>query len=387
MPCVEVNKNTAHADDTALLSVTSVSRPIVVSVTTSTAEVPFEEHSSATSSFQEPGITTAAISTRATDQAKFAGINIAGFDFGCSTNGTCVVSGVDGAVTASHNGTAQMQHFVEDDKLNIFRLNVGWQYLTNNVVGGTLHADHFASYDELMQGCLATGAYCVLDIHNYARWNGDIIGQGGPTNQQFAALWTSLATKFAADDRVIFGIMNEPHNLDIDTWVETVQTAVTAIRTAGATTQYITLPGTNYQSAGSVISDGSAAGLLGVTNPDGTTDNLILDVHQYLDSNSSGTSTECVTDHVADFTRLAQYLRSAGRTAILSETGGGNTASCGTYVCQELEYLNENSDVFLGYIGWAAGSFSSSYALHLTPTESDGVWTDTSLVTSCFSRA
>jgi endoglucanase len=330
---------------------------------------------------------SAARSTTA-GQTKFAGINIAGFDFGCTTDGTCVVSGVSGAIKSSANGTAQMQHFVQDDKLNIFRLNVGWQYLTNNVVGGTLDADNFASYDVLMQGCLATGAYCILDIHNYARWNGDVIGQGGPTNQDFAALWTTLATKYTADVRVIFGVMNEPHDLDIDTWVETVQAAVTAIRATGATTQYITLPGTNYQAAGSVISDGSAAGLLGVTNPDGTTDNLILDVHQYLDSNSAGSLKECVTDHIADaFTNLATYLRAAGRLAILSETGGGNTASCETYVCQELDFLNDNSDVFLGYIGWAAGSFSSTYNLTLTPTESNGVWTDTALVTSCFSRA
>ena len=33
-----------------------------------------------------------------------------------------------------------------------------------------------------------------------------IIGQGGPTNDQFAALWNSLAAKYADNDKIIFGV-------------------------------------------------------------------------------------------------------------------------------------------------------------------------------------
>lgn len=62
-----------------------------------------------------------------------------------------------------------MNHFARDDGLNVFRLPVCWQYLVNGVLGGTLNANNFAVYDQLVQGCLATGAYCVVDIHNYAR--------------------------------------------------------------------------------------------------------------------------------------------------------------------------------------------------------------------------
>lgn len=42
-----------------------------------------------------------------------------------------------------------------------------------------------------------------------ARWNGQIIGQGGPTDEQFANLWTQLATKYASEEKMIFGVMNE----------------------------------------------------------------------------------------------------------------------------------------------------------------------------------
>lgn len=282
-----------------------------------------------------------------TGRTRFAGVNIAGFDFGCGTDGTCNTSKIYPPVKnmpPSYNnpdGAGQMNHFYKDDHMNIFRLPVGWQYLVNNNLGGTLDSNNIGYYDQLVQSCLSTGAYCIIDIHNYARWNGGIIGQGGPTNDQFVSVWKQLATKYASQSRIWFGIMNEPHDVpSITTWAATVQAVVTAIRNAGATSQFISLPGNDWQSAGAVINDGSAAALSTVKNPDGTTTNLIFDVHKYLDSDNSGTHTECVTNNIdGAFAPLATWLRQNGRQAILTETGGGNTASCQTYMCQQIEYL------------------------------------------------
>jgi endoglucanase len=109
-----------------------------------------------------------------------------------------------------------MAHFVKDDKLNIFRLPVGWQYLTGSNLGGTLNSANLQKYDQLVQACLKTGATCIIDIHNYARWNGKIIGQGGPTNDQFVNLWTQIATKYKSQSMIAFGVMNEPHEVDIN---------------------------------------------------------------------------------------------------------------------------------------------------------------------------
>lgn len=262
-----------------------------------------------------------------------------------------------------------MSHFVKDDKFNIFRLPVGWQYLVSSP-GGTLNSANLQKYDQLVQACLKTSSntVCVIDIHNYARWNKQIIGQGGPTNAQFVSLWTQLATKYKSESKIAFGVMNEPHEVDITKWADTVQQVVTAIRGAGATTQMsmsnfslphsfpypfhrsslsppfylinhrsnlppVFLPGNDYTSAGRFISNGSGAALLPIKNPDGTNTNLIFDVHKYLDSDNSGTHTECVTDNVdSAFQPLATWLRSNGRQAILTETGGGNTSSCSKYM-------------------------------------------------------
>jgi len=282
-----------------------------------------------------------------------------------------------------------MDHFVKDTKLNAFRLPVGWQYLVNDVLGGTLDATNFANHNSLVTGCLNSGAaLCIVDVHNYARWNGEIIGQGGPTNAQFSSLWSQLATKYANNNKIAFGIMNEPHDLVVSTWATTVQAAVTAIRQAGATSNTILLPGSDYTHALSSVSDGSYAALGAITNLDGTKTNLVYDFHQYLDSDGSGTHASCTTNNVAGLTTLATQLRKDGRQGILTETGGGPTDStCLTAVCQELEALSQNSDVYLGWTGWAAGGFDTSYVLAETPSGSAGSYVDQPLVTQCIAGA
>jgi hypothetical protein len=63
--------------------------------------------------------------------------------------------------------------------------------------------------DRLVQACLNQGAYCVIDLHNYGRFDDYLIGQGGSTDTAFVALWGALAAKYAKEPYVIFGLMNQ----------------------------------------------------------------------------------------------------------------------------------------------------------------------------------
>lgn len=102
----------------------------------------------------------------------------------------------------------------------------------------------------------------------------------------------------------------------------------------------VLLPGNDYTSAGAFITNGSGPALLNVTNPDNSTTNLIFDVHKYLDSDNSGTHAECVTDNISTaFQPLATWLRTNNRQALNTETGGGNTASCQRYLCQQIAFV------------------------------------------------
>ncbi|PMD25981.1 glycoside hydrolase family 5 protein [Hyaloscypha hepaticicola] len=312
-------------------------------------------------------------------------MNIAGFEFGCQIDGTCPLDTIQPPIASLGfgDGAGQMEHFVKDDGMNIFRLPVSWQYLTNNVIG-PLDKDNFANYDLLMQSCLKTGAYCMIDIHNFARWNGGIIGQGGPTDAQFADLWTQLATKYADNAFVMFELMNEPHDIDLTAWVASCQQAVAAIRKAEKVSHTILLPGENFSSAGTFLA-GWGAALASVTNPDGSTTNLILDLHKYLDVDNSGDHPDCVMDNVADtFEPVAAWLRTNKRQAMVSETGAGVTSpSCFTDFCAQNTALNANSDVYLAFIPWTAGSVNSGYILDLAPTLTGTKWVDQPMAVSC----
>jgi endoglucanase len=195
---------------------------------------------------------------------------------------------------------------------------------------------------------------------DYARWNGGIIGQGGPTNSQYASLWSQLAKHYASNPKIIFGIMNEPHDIpDLQAWADSVQAAVNAIRAAGATSQYILIPGSSWSSAQALPTE-SGPSLLKVTDPAGGVSKLIFDVHKYLDSDNSGTHADCVTDNTAVLQTLYNWLQTNGRQAFLSETGGGETQSCFTDLNSELAFIKAHSDRLVGFTAWSAGAFDTS---------------------------
>ncbi len=184
------------------------------------------------------------------------------------------------------------------------------------------------------------------------------LDQGGPTDDQFASIWSQLATKYKDEDNIVFELMNEPHDLDVATWATTCQAAVNAIRSAGATSQMILLPGTNFDSAATLVSGGSADSLMAITNLDGSTTNLLLDIHKYLDIDNSGTNIKCTTDNVGNFSIVASYLRSKGRQGLVSETGASEDPSCLTAFCAQNNMINANSDVFLGLVAWGGPAVS-----------------------------
>lgn len=304
---------------------------------------------------------------------RLGGVNIAGCEFGGN------VWGWSG--TSYCPGTEQISHFVEAGS-NIIRLPVGWQYLVNHDSSSkSLDAAFFAQYDKLVKAVTDAGAYAIIDIHNYGRWNSGVIGVDGPSNDDFARLWSLLAAKYANNDKVMFGesslpvaikltsgIMNEPHDQDTKVLATTIQAAVNAIRKAGADTQTIIIPGNSWDNA-AVWASGANAPILQVTDPAGGVDKLLLDVHKYIDSDGSGTSHECTNNGLDMLQPLVSYLKQQGRRAIVTEIGGAVTDSCLRYLPQTMEFIKNNVEQIVGFTAWSAGSFAPypSYELSLTP--------------------
>jgi aryl-phospho-beta-D-glucosidase BglC (GH1 family) len=67
--------------------------------------------------------------------------------------------------------------------------------------------------------------------------SGSIIGSTDPnaaSTAQFQHFWNELAGRFVNNEKVIFGIMNEPHDMPTPLVVKNDQAAITGIRNSGA---------------------------------------------------------------------------------------------------------------------------------------------------------
>lgn len=91
-------------------------------------------------------------------------------------------------------------------------------------------------------------------------------------------------------------------------------------------------------------------------------------MHQYLDSDGSGTSATCVSTNIGvqRIVGATQWLKANGKQGVLGEFAGGANSQCQTAIKGLLDHLVQNSDVWTGALWWAAGpwvSFSSLLSL------------------------
>jgi len=187
-----------------------------------------------------------------------------------------------------------------------------------------------------------------------------------------ADLWRRLAVAFGNDDTVIFGLMNEPNGISSSEWAAAAQLTIDAIRGAGAY-NLIMVPGTAYTGAHSWNNSwygvSNAQSMVSIVDP---AENLVFEVHQYLDQDYSGSSADCVSATIGSekLQGFTQWLRANGYKGFLGEFGASRNATCMAALDDMLGYMHENADVWLGWTAWAAGAWwKSDYAFNLQPSK------------------
>lgn len=286
-------------------------------------------------------------------QTKWQGVNLAGADFGYD-----VLPGEYG-VQYIYPTEDEVDYFMSKG-MNIFRLPFLWE---------RLQLDLFAPLDDTelsrIKGFVAyatgKGARVILDVHNYARFHGDVVGidgdQGAVPATALADFWVRLAGEFMGNDLVILGLMNEPADMETELWLEDANVTIAAIREAGVG-NLILVPGNGYSGAHSWDADyygtPNAELMDGIFDPGG---NYAIEVHQYLDADSSGTSEVCVSENIGSdrLHGFTQWARAQGVQAFLGEFSGGENARCLAALDDMLTYMDDHGDVWLGWAYWAAG--------------------------------
>ncbi|OHE77201.1 MAG: hypothetical protein A3F67_08300 [Verrucomicrobia bacterium RIFCSPHIGHO2_12_FULL_41_10] len=277
------------------------------------------------------------------------------------------------------------------------------------------------TYSQLVTSLIDAGITVIIDMHNYMRYNPAAPGQNntgpnyiigdtsggvipGPTADQYAIAWGSIATEFGTNANVMFDLMNEPNDMVTELILSNYNTAIDHIRAAesllaGGIHHRVLLEGNSY----SCLGTWTTSDLYGTPNstvfvPSNIIDsanNYVINAHEYFNGDGSanptgpcgsGESTCVPADTILtteNFSSFLDYLHEYSLKAILTELNGIANANCAQCVYNFLQAIGENPDTgsggFIGWTGWADGSFETSYILNLSPTYvlTDGVYVPT----------
>ncbi|KAF8656235.1 hypothetical protein AX16_002671 [Volvariella volvacea WC 439] len=287
---------------------------------------------------------------------RFFGVNQAGAEFGEN-----VIPGELGT-HYTWPSPSSIDYFVNQG-FNTFRVAFKIERLSPPGTGltGPFDQAYLNGLKTIVNYITGKNAYAVLDPHNYMRYNGNVI----TSTSNFQTWWNKLATEFRSNTRVIFDVMNEPYQIDASVVFNLNQAAINGIRASGATSQLILVEGTAWTGAWSWESSGNGAVFGAIRDPN---NNTAIEMHQYLDSDSSGTSATCVSSTVGvERLRVAtDWLRRNNLKGFLGEMGAGSNDVCIAAVKGALCAMQQ-SGVWIGYLWWAAGPWWGTYFQSIEP--------------------
>lgn len=264
----------------------------------------------------------------------YAGVAESGGEFGVWSATATPGTGLPGTFGVDYKfiDEAGVDVHVDQNHLNLFRIAFLLERMAPVAtgLGKTFNETHFDYFKEAVDYVTVTkGAYAILDPHNYMRYNdpssqpysGSVIGNASDptaaTTAQFGEFWGELAGRFADNDKVIFGLMNEPHDMATELVLRNNQAAIDAIRAAGAG-NLIIMPGNSWTGghAWTEGSDPSSALMHQFTDP---LNNTAIDIHEYLDVDYSGSHSECVSAPATNLAALTSWLKVSDRPRALLE--------------------------------------------------------------------
>jgi endoglucanase len=324
------------------------------------------------------------VSMASAGELLYTGVNLAGAEFGPTpTPGNLGTYGSD----YTYPTNAEVDYYIAKG-MYTFRVPFRWERL-QPTQSGPLDPTELARLDSFISYATSKGASVAIEPHNFARYYPDpanfqsstqgLVGTGAVPNSVFANFWSRLATNYKSNPRVLFNLMNEPNTMPTEQWVGASNTAIAAIRNAGAN-NLVLVPGNGWTGAHTWFQiwygTRNATAMLNIVDP---ANNYAYDVHQYLDDNGSGTSPTIAgndpTIGVQRLTAFTNWLKANNRRGFLGEfavansTIGNSASQIGDEtLINMLDYIENNSDVWLGWTWWSGGPWWGNYMFNLDPT-------------------
>jgi endoglucanase len=111
--------------------------------------------------------------------------------------------------------------------------------------------------------------------------------------------------------------------------------------------------------------------MIGLIDP---SDKIVYEMHQYLDSDGSGTSDTCLSSTIGAerIAAATAWLKANNKKGVLGEFAGGANSVCETAVTGLLDALEAASDVWMGALWWGGGPWWGNYIFSMEPTSGTG---------------
>ena len=341
----------------------------------------------------------------------FAGVNLSGLEFSKVIDPVVVPNLSAEDANGRYSDLAAMQSFLKAG-MNTVRVPVSWGYLQLDGAGkGDLNLDYYNSYVKpLLETLTSARVHTIVDLHAYMRYSvfgKEYSGCGADGKcpdgtlvldaTAYQDVWTKLYALMKSDpninmDYVMLDLVNEPVDVP-DDLVFTIQAqAIKSLRQKGFD-GYILVEGNAWSGLHSWLTETwkSRDGRTTYSNATlftrenfakaGITDlsKVIINAHQYLDSNYSGTHDDCQSNLKTtgpdgfNLNAFVDYLQQNRLKAIVTELGTGrDSASCKPALTAFLNYMKDNSAKnkdygFIGWTIWSAGHGWGDYNLRVTP--------------------
>jgi endoglucanase len=283
------------------------------------------------------------------------GINISGGEYG---------SGGTYGFNYIYPSAKQIDYYASKG-LEVIRMPFDWDRLQKTAYG-VLDPVELGRIDAVVNYATSKGLQIVLDPHTFGYGPGGMIGSAASPNSMFADFWGKVADHYKSNPNVVFGLMNEPHDQTALSWLGSVNAALSAIRATGATNEVL-VPGTFWDGAWTwTTSDNSKVLAPGVIDPG---HHYTFEVHQYLDTWSSGTETTVVSEDIGwqRLTAITDWAKQTGNKLFLGEFGVSQDATSLKALDKMITYMQQHSDVWEAATYWCGGAWSASYAFSAEP--------------------
>jgi len=251
------------------------------------------------------------------------------------------------------------------------RLPFRWERIQPDLKG-SLDIMELAYLDQTVRRINEAGLVAIIDLHNYGYYAKKQLGSAELPAETLADVWSRLATHYRDRPKLVFSLMNEPHDIHSANWAKIQNVAIAAIRKAGAK-QLLLVTGTAYGGAHSWTADlpvgNNGRDLIGVGDP---LDRYAYDFHQYLDADYSGRAPECsaAPGALKAIDDVTAWLKANGRRGFLGEFAASNKPECLTALRQMAAKVDAHPQQWLGWAAWGAGPWwPADYVFNLEPTK------------------